>query len=91
MKAAKRKAMTEAARGELCNATLSSYIAGKKIKHNLSWWKENSADLKVPNKILLKSSLHYSLSTIVNKSDMTKLNTAIEKVNYLSKSHALLK
>lgn len=62
-------------RGTL-QAMLSSYIAGKKIKHNLSWWKENSADLKVPN-------MHYSLSTIVNKSDTTKLNTAIEKVNYL--------
>ena len=48
-------------------------------------------DVKALNKILFKSSLHLSPSTIVNKSGTTELNPAIEEMNYLDKSHALLK
>lgn len=35
------------------------------------------------NKMLLKSSLNLSPSTIVNKSGTTKLNTVIEEVKYM--------
>ena len=48
-------------------------------------------DVKALNKILFKSFLHLSPSTIVNKSGTTELNPAIEEMNYLDKSHALLK
>ena len=48
-------------------------------------------DVKALNKILFKSSLHLSPSTIVNKSGTTELNPAIEEMNYLDESHALLK
>lgn len=48
-------------------------------------------DVKALNRILFKSSLHLSTSTIVNKSGTTELSSAIEEMNYLDKSHALLK
>ena len=39
-------------------------------------------DVKALNKILFKSSLHLSPSTIVNKSGTTELNPAIVEMNY---------
>ena len=48
-------------------------------------------DVKALNKILFKSSLHLSPSTIVNKSGTMELNSAIEEMNYLDKSHVLMK
>ena len=48
-------------------------------------------DVKALNKILFKSFLYLFSSTIVNKSGTTELNPAIEEMNFLHKSHALLK
>ena len=48
-------------------------------------------DVKALSKILFKSSLQFSLSKIVNKSSITDINSAIGDMNYLDKSHALLK
>lgn len=48
-------------------------------------------DVKALNRILFKSSLHLSTSTIANKSGTKELNSAIEEINYLDKSHALFK
>ncbi|KAK2547312.1 hypothetical protein P5673_032813 [Acropora cervicornis] len=48
-------------------------------------------DVKALNKILFKSSLQLSLSKIVNKSGTIDINSAIGDMNYLDRSHALLK
>ena len=48
-------------------------------------------DVEALNKILFQSSLHISPSTIIDISGTTELSLAIEEMNYLDKSHALLK
>ena len=48
-------------------------------------------DAKALNKILFKSSLRLSRSTIVNNSNTVELKSAIEEMNYLDNSNTLLK
>jgi len=48
-------------------------------------------DVKALNKILFKSSLRLSRSTIVNKSNTVELKSAIEEMNYLDNGNTVLK